>query len=138
MEIDELLDIAGREKNHYLENTSRRKLNKELKDVLVKKYGRHDLYETLKDEYRLIDELHELNMGRYVRWMREDGYLTVGGVLTGIWAGTLGAVVSCKSVSYNTYITYTFHTNTTFQKLTEDEKIMLTLKDYLDGVGENP
>lgn len=133
IEIDELMKIVEEEKEHHLENLTIKKINQKIKNICLKKYNNEEAYEKLRDEYKYIDELHEFQLGRYIRWIRDDGKLTVGGKIVRVGIGNEHVICTClsqikKGVIFNFY----FNKNHVFQKLTTSEKIILAVKDYLD------
>ena len=95
-----------------------------------------DYCERLLD-YQYIEEVHELVIGKYIRWIRIENdplyKLNIGGMITDILiedcavflkVKMLRAQYSCK-LKYDNFII--------FQKLTNDDKIRLTVVDLLDS-----
>ena len=135
LEVSELLKVLDEEQKHHLENKTWKNINNQTKLVLkqhkiLSAENRHEIYEKLKDQYKYVDEIHELDKGKYVRWMREDGFLTNGAIVCDITAGVEGIVIVCKNAQ-NRFIKYNFNTNATFQKLTIHEKIILEVKELI-------
>lgn len=134
IEVSELLKVLDEEKKHHLENKTWDIINGQtfsiLKTLIHDATTRREYYEKLKDQYRYIDEIHELDKGKYVRWLREDGLLTNGAIVCDITPGIEGIVVLCKNWQ-NSFMRYPFNKNATFQKLTVSEKIILEVKDFI-------
>lgn len=132
-DIDELLSVIKKEKSHHLENLTAQKINKQLEVILLKERNLPEVYDKLVDEYRYIDELHEVLVGNYVRWLREDGYLTAGGFVTEVRIGKSDEpIVTCvSSIEKGKIVNYFFNKNMTFQKLSVNEKMILAVKDLI-------
>ena len=82
--------------------------------------------------YRYVDELHLLHKGKYVRWIRHDmpEKITKGAVVVDIQFGDFGANILCRLVTGD-YLKYRFDKCNTYQKLTDDEQLILTLYDNI-------
>ena len=92
------------------------------------------LHEKLKD-YRFVDEMSDINYGRYVRWINmkniEHLKLTNGGIICEIIATDNGNVITCKN-NLNRLFRIKMEECLIFQKLTDQEKLLLSVMDYLD------
>ena len=83
--------------------------------------------------YKYIDELHELQKGRHIRWIRQaQGSLTNGGIVVDIKFLDNGTHVLCMN-SQRRFIQYKFDDCLTFQKLTTEEQICLLAKRSSDS-----
>jgi hypothetical protein len=80
--------------------------------------------------YRYVDELHLLHKGKYVRWIRFDSPLTmsVGGVVVDIKFGDEGVNILCR-LSSGRFIQYRFDRCMTYQKLSDEEQLILLLNE---------
>jgi len=80
--------------------------------------------------YRFVGELHVLHKGKYVRWIRKSDKtkLMRGGVVVDVKFGNEGVNVLCRSPS-GRFIQYRFDLCLTYQKLTDDEQLILMLYD---------
>ena len=77
--------------------------------------------------YRFVDEIHELGMGRYVRWARRfagAARLTAGGVVVDVRFGDAGITVTVRGARGRVF-RYRFDECATFQKLSRDEAWIL-------------
>lgn len=83
--------------------------------------------------YRYVDELHLLHKGKYVRWIRLDSPLTmsVGGVVVDIKFGDEGVNILCR-LSSGRFIQYRFDRCMTYQKLSDEEQLILLLNGRPD------
>jgi hypothetical protein len=136
IEIEELMKIVEEEKEHHLEHLTFKKINRQIKNICLKKYNNREAYEKLRGEYKYVGELHEFRLGRYVRWMNEAGWLTVGGKIVRVGVGNEHIICSCLSqIKKGVIFNFFFNKCDVFQKLTTSEKIILTVKDYLAEPG---
>lgn len=81
--------------------------------------------------YRFVDEICDLHVGKYVRWLRKtDTVLKVGGIVVDIkfLDGGTHVVVYNKYLSKNP-IQYKFDDVLTFQKLSEEEQLILLVQN---------
>lgn len=112
-------------------------INKEKEDVIkelgMTKKDTKDLLNRLKD-YQYIDELPNLVEGRYIRWINitNPNYikLTNGGILCEIKMEDYVTLVMKNSM--NRFFQINLDENLIFQKLTEQEKIILFAIDLID------
>lgn len=78
-------------------------------------------------EYRYINNINDLNYGSYIRWINltkiEDLKLTNGGIICDIKINN-GIEIMCKN-NFNKFFVVNFDENLIFQKLTNQEKIIL-------------
>lgn len=92
------------------------------------------LHEKLKD-YRFVDEMNDINYGRYIRWINmkqiDNLKLTNGGIICEILATDTGNVITCKN-QMNILFRIKMEECLIFQKLSNQEKILLSVMDYLD------
>jgi hypothetical protein len=92
------------------------------------------LHKSLKF-YRYVDELPDLNYGSYIRWIPlkdpEKIKLTNGGIVCVIKIVDNGIAVICKN-RYNSMFQVLLNENLIFQKLTEQEQVILSAMDYLN------
>jgi len=78
--------------------------------------------------YRFVDELHLLHKGKYVRWIRHDApeKLMKGAVVVDIQFGDFGANILCRLMTGD-FLRYRFDKCNTYQKLTDEEQLLLML-----------
>lgn len=142
IETTELLKVLNDEKKHHLENKTWTNINNQLLNILTtefpnnKKYQKQ-IYKILENEYIYVDEIHQLDKGKFIRWIRDDGLLTNGGFVCDITTGIEDIIILCKN-SLNRFVRYNFNKNITFQKLSISEKIILEVKEFiLDDTQKN-
>jgi hypothetical protein len=142
--VDELLDALENDNNSYLENKTLKIINKEVFDA-ISELGcdaeRHaDLYAKLMG-FRLVNEICELHNGKYVkavRRMRYDGKspkITVFGTVANVKFNDNGMLVRVfRHVSSTKcmHMNYNFDNYITFQKLSEEEQLILMAYDSIN------
>ena len=94
-----------------------------------------DINEFLKklNDYRYVDEMQELQYGAYYRWINlnnpDDLKLTIGGILCEIKVEDNVNIVFKNFM--NKHFQINMEENLLFQKLTEQERIILYALDHL-------
>ncbi len=140
LDIDpEKVSVAvNNESNESIMKLNNRKI-KQIKNDLFQKlhFSRDDiktLHQKLK-EYRFVDEMSDINYGRYIRWINmknvDNLKLTNGGIICEIIATDNGNVITCKN-GMNHLFRIKMEECLIFQKLTDQEKVLLSVLDYLD------
>ena len=91
-------------------------------------------YHTKLKDYRYVDDLSDIQYGRYIRWINlknpEKIELTRGGMIIDIKILSNGIHVVCKN-TYNHRFQIKIDECYIFQKLTDQEKILLMALDYV-------
>jgi hypothetical protein len=82
--------------------------------------------------YEVIDEIHELRMGRYVRWTAPSG-LTPGGFIVDIRFGDTGVSILVRGARGQVF-QYQFDDCITFQKMS---KMRLLISEGFGDVAKN-
>lgn len=92
-------------------------------------------YHTKLKEYRYVDDLTDIQFGRYIRWINlKDPYkinLTSGGIIIDIKICENGIQLVCKNFR-NQKFQIKIDECFIFQKLTDQEKIILSALDYVN------
>ena len=111
---------------------------KKIKNDMLQRVGFNS--ETLKKynkslkEYRYIDELSEIKLGSYVRWIPleipENIKLTVGGVVCDVKLENDIRIV-CKN-RFNQLFEFKMTKCLVFQKMSDQEKVILSALNYLN------
>tara|TARA_Y100000768_G_scaffold293297_1_gene227194 strand:- start:5372 stop:5803 length:432 start_codon:yes stop_codon:yes gene_type:complete len=112
---------------------------KELKNTILQKLQlSRDLlisYHKKLDDYRYIDELDELKIGSYIRWINlnkiNNIYLTNGGIIIDFKFSNNNVIIVCKN-NINKIFSLKFNSVILFQKLRSDEKILIKIIDYIN------
>jgi hypothetical protein len=84
--------------------------------------------------YRFVDELHLLHKGKFIRWIRHDtpDKLMKGAIVVDIQFCDFGANILCRLMT-GQFLRYRFDKCNTYQKLTEEEQLILMLYDKNTG-----
>jgi len=138
-DINKLLNALDNDENEALMDLDHSKISKMKNDILQKLHlpsGQlKSLHKSLK-QYRFIDELPELKYGSYIRWIPlvnpEKIYLTTGGIICEMKVVDNGIAIVCKN-RYNKLFQILMSENLIFQKLTNQEQIILSAMDYLNA-----
>ena len=92
-------------------------------------------FHTKLREYRYIDELPDIKYGCYIRWIKlkdpDNLKLTHGGIVVDISVMNDDIYITCKN-NMQRFFKLKMSENIIFQKLTEQEKILLSVLDYLN------
>lgn len=129
--IEELLEHAENVDNDYIGDHSLKTISEEIVQVLKSEnISIENLYKYCNSllHYRFIDEVYHIHKGKHIRWMRNKK-LTNGGIIVDVKFTDLGTQILCKTK--NRFIQYKFDECITFQKLSDDELLILQLKDSL-------
>jgi hypothetical protein len=132
--IDELLDETNDVKNDYLQDKTIQEIQQNIHEALSESlHGQIDIVpytEKLKD-YRLVDEVGELHIGKHIRWMRRGTTkLTNGGIVVEVKFLDKGINVLCKNAIHR-FIQIKYDDCLIFQKLSIDEQLILTVNQHI-------
>ena len=140
LDVDKLLKALENEKNESLINFNTKKIRelnynilKELElptEVLID-------YMNKLEGYKYVDEMNELRYGTFIRWIPisnpEKIELKKGGILVDVKIGNRGVNLTCRGLGYfKNYVTFLMDECLIFQKLSEQEKILLLALDQLE------
>ena len=136
LDIDAILDALENGDNQDIMNMDYETFNKNKNDSLqrlalprekLKQYHKSLKY------YRYIDELQELTIGSYIRWINllnlDNIKLTNGGVICDIKVGD--DIIILYKNRINRMFQLSFSSCLIFQKLTEQERVLLSALKYL-------
>lgn len=137
IDIDTLLSALENDKNEGIIDYDRKKIdeikNNALRKLKLKKNDLKEVQTKLKD-YKYVDELPDLQEGRYIRWISnkdpEKMYLANGGIVVGTKVVDGGMNIICKN-NMNRIFEIKMKNNIVFQKLTNQEKVLLDVMNYL-------
>jgi len=137
MDEDILKKALDNDKNEFILNMDTNKVTKAKNDIIsqlnLPKSELKVIQKKLKD-YRLVDEMNELHFGIYIRWITiknpEDIRLTNGGIVCDIKASNDDIYITCKN-NMNRLFRLKMSENVIFQKITDQEQVLLKVMDYL-------
>ena len=106
-----------------------------LKELQLPRNETLDLMKKLK-YYKYVDEMKDLKYGTYLRWIPiddpEDIQLTKGALFCEMKVKEDGVYIICKNYGFNRkYFQIKLDENLIFQKLTEQELVLLSALDHL-------
>ena len=139
MDVKKLLKALDDESNETLLNFTSDKIIEMnlnvLKELQLSKKDTLELLNKLKD-YKYVDEMNELKYGTYIRWIPIENpdniYLTKGGLFCVMKITDDGVFCVCKNYGFKTrYFQISMDKNLIFQKLTQQELVLLSALDHL-------
>ena len=139
MDTEKLLKSLENEDNEYLLDLTTKKIRDMNKKVL------HELDLTTKEmseylsklkEYKYVDEVSDLKYGAYLRWVSltdpDDLELQKGAIFCEVKVADDGLFLICRNYGYSRkHFRLKFDENLIFQKLSEQELILLNVLDQL-------
>ena len=137
--VADLLNALDNENNTGVSGLTSSKIKKEKNDILQKLQlsGKElkDLHTRLKS-YRYVNELNDLQVGRYIRWIplnveTAEIKLTKGAILVNTFLNNDGACLVFRN-TYRRPIIVKFDKVLIFQKLSDQEEILIAAIDFLD------
>ena len=137
LNIENLLKALDNDENESLIDLTTRKIKSMKNDMLQKlqlpKEKLKEYHKKLND-YRYVGELHEIRYGAYIRWINLKNIdhlkLTNGGIICDIQVTDTGLWIKCKN-NMNRFFQLKLDECLIFQKLSDQEKIILKALDYL-------
>lgn len=138
LDIEALLKTLDNDDNHSLMKLDNSKIKAIKNDVLQKLHFKKDdikiILKKLKD-YRFVDELDDIHYGSYIRWFNLSNpsnlKLTNGGIICGIKIINDSVLITCKN-NMNHMFSLRMDENLIFQKLNNNEKVLLSVLDYVN------
>ena len=134
IDIEQLLDTLENEKSESIENKTLDDILQEIVDVLKENKFKNaeikDFCQRLAG-YRYIENLFDIQKGRFIRWIKEGGgTLTNGGIVVDIKFLDRGVHILCKN-AFNKFFQIKFDGNIIFQKLTTGEQLILYVYEHI-------
>lgn len=139
MDVNRLLKALDDDSNENLYNFTTEKMRNMtlniLKELQLSKKTTIEILNKLKD-YKYVDEMNDLKYGTYIRWIPiEDPtniYLTKGALFCEMKITDEGVFCVCKNMGFNSkYFNIAMDRNLIFQKLTNQELVLLSALDHL-------
>jgi len=138
IDINKLLESIENDKSDYLEKKTMKKITDEIygkiNTLKIDENEKRDFCKKLIG-YRLVDDVHELHKGKHIRWIRENSHkttLTNGGIVMDVKFLDNGTHVLCMSTG-NRFVQFKFDDCIIFQKMTQEEQIIMMAYDYLEN-----
>jgi hypothetical protein len=139
MDVNKLLKALDDDSNENLLNfTSKKILEMNLKIINELQLERKESLELMKKlkGYRYIDELDDLKYGTYLRWIPlhspNNIYITKGALFCEYKIKDDGVYLICKNFGFPyKHFQFKLDENLVFQKLTDQELVLLSALDHL-------
>ena len=139
MDTQKLLKALDDDTNESLMNFTTKQLREMILKILKElQLPRNETIELLKKlkNYKYVDEIKDLKYGTYLRWIPindpEDIQLTQGALFCEMKVKEDGVYIVCKNYGYNRkHFQIKLDENLIFQKLTEQELVLLSALDHL-------
>ena len=139
MDVNKLLKALEDETNENLFNfTSDKMKEMNLKIIKELNLSRDESLSILKKlkEYKYVDEMSDLKYGTYIRWIPIENPkkigLTKGAIFCEMKITDDGVFLICKNLGYSSkHFRISMDSNLIFQKLTDQELILLSALDHL-------
>ena len=135
-DVELLMKSLEREENDCLMNLDTAKIQQINNDMLQKlRLPREKLKKmnkTLK-QYRFVDEIPDIKYGAYVRWINlntSELKLTNGGIICDIKIVNDDVMIVCRN-TMGRFFQFKLNECLAFQKITDQEKVLLSALDYL-------
>jgi hypothetical protein len=139
MDVQKLLKALDNETNETLLNFTSDKIKEMnlnvLKELHLPKHETLNLLDKLQD-YKYVDEMNELKYGAYIRWIPiEDPnsiQLSKGALFCEMKITDNGVFCICKNFGFaSRHFRISMDKNLIFQRLTEQELVLLSALDHL-------
>jgi hypothetical protein len=135
--INNLLHSLENESNASIMNLTSVKIKEHKNNILqrlqLERSKLKEMHKKLK-EYRYCTDMSDLQYGFYIRWIPlkdpENLYLTNGGLLCDMKIVNNQIHIVCKN-NRNRIIQFKFDETIIFQKISPQEKVILSVLDYL-------
>ena len=135
--IEKVMKSLENDKNEEIMQLTNAKIKDQKNNILQRlqldRTALKALHEKLR-EYRYVDEISDLQFGYYVRWISlkdpDNIKLTNGAHICDIKILNDGVHIVCRN-GYNRFMQLNLDENLVFQKITDQEKIILKTIDYL-------
>lgn len=136
--VNDLLKALDNENNQDIIHLNKQKIQTIKNDILQKlQLSRDNLknfHKKLK-QYRYVTDLVDLKEGTFIRWIKltnpDTIYLTNGGIVVNTRITNKGINIVCKN-NYNRMFQIKFDECLIFQKLTNQELVILDVMEHLE------
>lgn len=138
MDVNKLMEALDNDNNESIISLTTKKINEMnfriLKELHLGREVTIDYLKKLKG-YRYIDEMNDLKYGSFIRWIpiTDPNYLPLHycGMICDIKIMDTGVFIVCKNFMHRHY-TFKMDECLIFQKLSDQERVLLSALDHLD------
>ena len=137
-DIDDILDSMEEKKSPYFEEATTTSVMYEMRDEMTLA-GVQNMDEYMKKliEYRLIDEVSEIQRGRHIRWIelyKPKQILQGGGIVMTIKFLDNGVHILCNNGRCFSQIKY--DRCILFQKMSQEEQLILMVNEHVKSTSD--
>lgn len=143
MDVDKLLNALDNDNNESIMNLTTKKIMEMNLNILKELHLERDItlnYLKKLKGYRYIDEINDLKYGAFIKWIpiTDPNYLPLNhcGIICEINITDDGVLIKCKNFMHRHY-TFKMEECLIFQKLTNQEKILLSALDHLENTNDS-
>lgn len=133
--LKEIIEEINEKNLLYLTSSKIKKLKNTILQKLQFSLNEINYYNKKLSNYRYIDELDELKIGSYIRWFDlkkiDNIKLSNGGIIIDFKFSNNDVVIVCKN-NINRIFSLKFNSVILFQKLRNDEIILIKIIDFLN------
>jgi hypothetical protein len=139
MDVNKLLKALDDDSNEQLLNFTSKKITemnlKIINELQLERKEALDIMKKIKG-YKYVDDLNDLKYGTYLRWIPiidpNNIYITKGALFCEYKIKDDGIYLICKNFGYsNKHFQIKLDENLVFQKLTDQEQVLLSALDHL-------
>ena len=137
MNNEKLLQALDNDSNAHLLQFTTHKINSMKHEILSELDLSSELfidYMTKLRDYRYVDEMNDLRIGTFIRWIPitdpNNVYLTMGGIVCNLKITETGMNVTCKNFAHK-FFQFKMDECLIFQKMTGQEQVLLAALDHL-------
>ena len=103
-----------------------------MKQLILQPFDNRNLFLKKLNDYKYIDNISDLHVGSFLRWINEDENLTRGGILIDIKITEKGLVLLIKTFTKRIFYIQFSPESLVFQKLSLEEKLLLDVMNYIN------
>jgi hypothetical protein len=135
IQTDDFVSAYDKDNNQYLQDKTNKIIQQEIIESLKHLVQENESYLKKLSGYRFVDEIDQLHIGKFTRWIpkyEDDTRLVVGGFVTNLDYTDNGILLTVKTWQ-NQILKVVFDQCLLYQKLSPDEKLVLLAADYLNS-----
>lgn len=125
IDVDELLQKSD---TPYISIEAILKTNMDVIRQHVVEEDKFEEYYSKLAGYKYVDDLYQLKMGHYIRWINKKKQLVKGGgIVVDITFTDNGVLVLCKGINNNAFFKIKYNEVVVFQLMSQEEQTILAL-----------
>ena len=135
IQTDDFVSAYDKDNNQYLQDKTNKIIQQEIIESLKHLVEENESYLKKLSGYRFVDEIDQLHIGKFTRWIpkyEDETRLVVGGFVTNLDYTDNGILLTVKTWQ-NQILKVVFDQCLLYQKLSPDEKLVLLAADYLNS-----